>query len=196
MAYSAGESTTLELSGTADLVFSQAVLEHVDDLEQVYAAISAALRPGGFASHAIDFRSHHFARAWDGHWTFSDRTWAIVRGRRRFAINREPLATHLQLMEAAGMEVVNVHRTIQASTLATGDLAPRFRTLSEKDLRNLERNRSGRQALEPFQPASLDRADFAVDGPRATVRDVENCLDRTPPRSEPAPRPSVGRASG
>jgi len=135
VAYSTGEGKTLELEPALDLVFSQAVLEHVDDLEQVYAAISAALRPGGFASHAIDFKSHHFARGWDGHWTFSDRTWAVVRGRRRFAINREPLATHLQLIAAAGLEVVNVHRTIQASTIARSDLAPRFRTVSEEDLR-------------------------------------------------------------
>ena len=119
----------------ADVVFSQAVLEHVDGLEQVYSASSAILRRGGFASHAIDFKSHHFARGWNGHWTFSDREWAIVRGRRRYAINREPLSTHLRLIEATGLEIVNVQRTFRESAIARSELNARFRSISDEDLR-------------------------------------------------------------
>ena len=110
------------------------MLEHVDDLEQVYGAISAALRPGGGASHAIDFKSHDFARDWNGHWTFSDREWSLIRGRRRFGINREPLATHLRLIEASGLDIVNVVRTNRPSQITKNDLAPRFRGLSDEDL--------------------------------------------------------------
>jgi SAM-dependent methyltransferase len=132
--YAAGQQAKLELQGAADVVFSQAVLEHVDDLQQVYAAVSESLRPGGFAAHTIDFRSHSFARDWNGHWTYSDRAWAVVRGRRRFAINREPLSTHLQLIEASGLEVVAVRRTIVPSPLRRVNLAPRFRGMSSDDL--------------------------------------------------------------
>ncbi len=134
LTYSAGSGKTLELAGTVDMVFSQAVLEHVDDLEQVYASIASALAPGGFASHAIDFKSHSFARDWNGHWTFSDREWALVRGRRRYAINREPLATHLRLIEASGLEVVNVLRTTRESNITPRDVVPRFQPLSDEDL--------------------------------------------------------------
>jgi SAM-dependent methyltransferase len=132
--YHAGPRKSLELEGTADLVFSQAVLEHVDDLEQAYGRIYAALRPGAYTSHTIDFKSHSFARTWDGHWTFSDRSWSLIRGRRRFAINRVPLSRHLELMETAGLEIVHVYRTISPSAIARGELAPRFRSLTDDDL--------------------------------------------------------------
>lgn len=135
VSYTAGQGRTFELVDLADVVFSQAVLEHVDDLEQVYGASSAILRRGGFASHAIDFKSHHFARGWNGHWTFSDREWGMVRGRRRYAINREPLSTHLRLIEAAGLEIVNVQRTLRESAIARRDLSARFRSISDEDLR-------------------------------------------------------------
>jgi hypothetical protein len=135
ISYSAGQDRTFELVDLADIVFSQAVLEHVDDLEQVYAASAAILRQGGFASHAIDFKSHHFARGWNGHWTFSDREWSIVRGKRRYGINREPLSTHLRLIEAAGLEIVNVERTFRESAIARNQLAARFRSITDEDLR-------------------------------------------------------------
>jgi hypothetical protein len=85
-------------------------------------------------SHRIDFKSHDFARDWNGHWTFSDRLWNLIRGRRRFAINRAPLSTHLRLIEANGFEIVQVERATRDSSLARDDLAPRFRNLSDEDL--------------------------------------------------------------
>jgi SAM-dependent methyltransferase len=132
--YSAGADATLDLVEVADAVFSQAVLEHVDDLQSMYAGIHAALRPGGWMSHAIDFKSHAFAREWNGHWTFSDPLWGLIRGRRRYAINRAPLSTHLALIDSAAFEIVNVERATRESALSRSELAPRFRRLSEDDL--------------------------------------------------------------
>ena len=56
----------------ADMVLSQAVLEHVDDLAHAYQKMYDWLKPGGVMSHVIDFRCHHTARSWNGHWTYSD----------------------------------------------------------------------------------------------------------------------------
>ena len=39
--------------GSLDLIFSQAVLEHVDKLDETYQAMSAWLKPGGYASHVM-----------------------------------------------------------------------------------------------------------------------------------------------
>ena len=50
-----------------DLVFSQAVLEHVDDLENTYRAMCSWLKHGGYASHVIDFSAHHLSPFWNGH---------------------------------------------------------------------------------------------------------------------------------
>jgi SAM-dependent methyltransferase len=116
------------------IIFSQAVLEHVDDLRTTYEAMFRWLAPGGFISHEIDFRSHDYARAWNGHWTYPEAAWALIRGRRRFAINREPLSTHLRLIEGVGFRIVNVKRLVSESTIPQRRLAARFRSLSEEDL--------------------------------------------------------------
>jgi hypothetical protein len=118
----------------SQLLISQAVLEHVDDLAGAYAAMHRWLAPGGMVSHEIDFRSHDFAREWNGHWTFSDSTWRLIRGQRRYAINREPLSTHLRLIEQAGFRVVYVKRLEKPSRVGRDGLAPRFRAMPDQDL--------------------------------------------------------------
>src|SRR6185436_623875 len=55
-----------------DLILSQAVMEHVENLPGAYKAMYGWLRPGGFASHQIDFRSHELFSKWDGHWAAPD----------------------------------------------------------------------------------------------------------------------------
>ena len=116
-----------------DAIVSQAVLEHVDDLPSVYAAMHEWVRPGGCVSHEIDFTSHGFARAWNGHWSFSDRQWRLIRGRRQWAINRQPLTAHLALLERAGFAVVDVQRSI-GPTFDRAQLAARFTHLGDVDL--------------------------------------------------------------
>jgi hypothetical protein len=116
------------------MIFSQAVLEHVDDLHATYRRMHEWLAAGGVVSHEIDFTSHGFARTWDGHWTHSDFAWRAIRGKRRFAINRVPLSTHLDLLEAAGFRVVHVHRVPATPMIRRDELAPRFRSLSDDDL--------------------------------------------------------------
>ena len=58
-------------SSSIDMIFSQAVLEHVDDLGHCYDGMYQWLKPGGLMSHTIDFRCHNTARDWNGHWTYS-----------------------------------------------------------------------------------------------------------------------------
>src|SRR6266545_1011231 len=76
-----------------DLIFSQAVLEHVDNLDETYQSMFAWLKPGGCASHVIDFSAHHLSPFWNGHWAYSDLQWRLVRGRREFLLNRQPLSS-------------------------------------------------------------------------------------------------------
>jgi hypothetical protein len=118
----------------AELLVSQAVLEHVDDLPGAYRAMYDWTAPGGMISHEIDFRSHNFARDWNGHWSFSDASWALIRGRRRYAINREPLSTHLRLTREAGFRIVDVKRAIEPSAIGRDRLASRFASLDDEDL--------------------------------------------------------------
>lgn len=117
-----------------DLVFSQAVLEHIDDLELTYGALHRWLKPGGLMSHQIDFRCHGTAGAWNGHWTYTDTFWRLLRGKRPYLLNRAPYSVHLALMESQGFEVLDELLVKKPNDLARRQLAPPYRQLSEEDL--------------------------------------------------------------
>jgi hypothetical protein len=122
---------------TLDFVFSQAVMEHVDHLEETYRTMYEWMRPGALVSHDIDLTSHGFARDWNGHWTYADVEWRLIRGRRSYAINRVPCSRHLDHLRAAGFEVVTFQRsTTSESRITMSDVAPGFvGVISEEDLR-------------------------------------------------------------
>jgi hypothetical protein len=88
--------------GAVDYIFSQAVLEHVDDLAGVYAAMRKWLTADGIMSHQIDFKCHGKANAWNEHWTYSDFLWKIMVGRQAYLLNRQPHSVHLKLIEQSG----------------------------------------------------------------------------------------------
>jgi hypothetical protein len=120
--------------GSVDMVCSQAVLHYVDDLGAAYQTMRAWLAPGGMMSHQIDFSAHQTSRHWDGHWTYSDRVWKLMRGRRPYWLNREPCSVHLALLRRLRFEVLCNLRAVQPPEVARAVLAPRFRELSSDDL--------------------------------------------------------------
>lgn len=117
-----------------DMIFSQAVLEHVDDLAHAYEAMRTWLVPEGFLSHQIDFRSHATSSVWDGHWKYGDLRWALIRGKRPYLINRAPISEHIAYLTTAGLRVTTEIRVSSPSTITRSKLAPRFRGLSDHDL--------------------------------------------------------------
>jgi SAM-dependent methyltransferase len=121
-------------SESVDLAFSQAVLEHVDDVPATYRALYRWLKPGGVMSHAIDFRSHGLTRDWFGHWTIPAWQWKLVRGRRPYLINRLPASQHLDLLGAAGFQIILVQRA-EAQPAPRAALAREFAAMTEDDLR-------------------------------------------------------------
>lgn len=116
-----------------DLVFSQAVVEHVDALEETYRAMFAWLKPSAYASHVIDFSAHHLSPFWNGHWAYSDWEWRLVRGRREFLLNREPLSTHLACARKVGFDVLAIKRDCGNNGLNRDALSPRFQVLDSED---------------------------------------------------------------
>lgn len=116
-----------------EMLFSQAVLEHVEDLPNTYDAMHRWLVPGGFVTHQIDFKSHGMTREWNGHWEYPDFLWKLVRGRRSFLLNRQPWSSHLEQLNAHGFRILNVIRNERRDGLSREQLAPAFRQLSEDD---------------------------------------------------------------
>lgn len=117
-----------------DFVFSQAVLEHIDDIDGTYAALNRWLRKGGVMSHSIDFKSHGLTRDWYGHWTVPSLLWRVVRGRRSYLINRLPWSAHAAALQRSGFDIVHTEFDVRVPPART-ETASAFRSLSDDDLR-------------------------------------------------------------
>ena len=121
-------------AGSVDLVVSQSVLEHVVDLPATYRALYEWVRPHGWMSHQIDFKSHGMTNRWNGYRTCSERLWDITLGRRPFMINRQPASVHLRLIQEAGFRVVTHQKYMRKDGIRREELAPRWNDISEEDL--------------------------------------------------------------
>ena len=119
---------------TVDVVFSQAVMEHVDNIESTHGALRQWIKPEGYVSHTIDFRSHGTAPTWNGHWGYSDLEWTIVRGRRPYLLNRQPHSAHLRLLQKSGFKVVVDLKERDTTGIGRDKLAQQFGSLSDDDL--------------------------------------------------------------
>jgi len=119
---------------SVDMIFSQAVMEHVDDLRTSYAVMHQWLKPGGIISHEIDFKCHKTAYYWNGHWTYPDLIWKIIRGRRPYFLNRQTCGRHLDLMQRAGFEIAYVNRQERAQSIQRTDLCSKLKNTTDDDL--------------------------------------------------------------
>ena len=127
-------STELIKSESVDMIYSQAVLEHVDDLFGAYQAMRLWLKPGGYISHQIDFKSHGLTDQWNGHWTFSDLTWKLMRGRRAYLLNRQPHSTHIRFLKELGFVIRCDEKTELPSKIHRQQLASAFKNMAQEDI--------------------------------------------------------------
>ncbi len=117
-----------------DMIFSQAVLEHIDELNLTYEKMYSWLKPNGFMSHSIDFKAHGTSNEWNGHWTYSELTWKLIKGNRPYLINRIPHSHHIKSMNATGFKVVCDIKNQIPSKVNSHDLAQKFRNMQPDDL--------------------------------------------------------------
>jgi len=119
---------------SVDMIFSQAVLEHVDLLEESYQSMRAWLKPDGFMSHEIDFKCHGSADEWNDHWTYSDILWKFMRGKRPWFINRQPHSVHLDMLKRAGFKVLCDDPHLSDSRIDKNSVARSLRNITDDDL--------------------------------------------------------------
>lgn len=118
---------------SVDMVYSQAVLEHVAELSSAYVALGRWVRPGGVMSHTIDFGSHRITATWDGHRQYSDAMWSLVCGARPYLLNRAYPQEHIDGIARNGFRIRAVSREACEATIADRRLATRFKELSAPD---------------------------------------------------------------
>lgn len=114
-----------------DLVLSQAVMEHVVDLEKTYAAMFRWLRPGGLISHQIDFGSHGTSRFWNGHWAYPGWLWKVAQGG---IINRQPLSVHMRSLSEAGFTLLKIEVEPSQDRRERTAVRPEWGWLTDDDL--------------------------------------------------------------
>ena len=125
--------------GSVDLVISQAVLQEISHgvndsaLRDTIRATRHWLRPGGIASHQIDFGPYGMT-PWNVHWSSSDLAWKIVGGRRENFVNREPVSTYVSLFRECGFSILAIHAE-QRDGVDDAVLLPRFRSLPATERR-------------------------------------------------------------
>lgn len=123
-----------ESAGKLDMVFSQAVMEHVEKVYDTYRSLNRYLRPGGLMSHAIDYKSHGYTCDWNGHWTLSEFTWRILKGNRPYLINRLAHSDHIEALGKAGFQIISEIKK-RGQILPRESLASNFLSFTEDDLR-------------------------------------------------------------
>lgn len=121
-------------AGAADMVLSQVVLQDVDALDPLFAAMHRWLRRGGTMTHQINFGGADTSRPWNDHWSYPDLAWHVVRGRRPYYVNRAPLSAYLSRSAAHGFDVRCVLPVRDRPGLPRERLAPAFRRLDDADL--------------------------------------------------------------
>jgi hypothetical protein len=120
--------------GTADIIISHSVLEHVEDLESIHRAFGRWLKAGGFFTHQIDLTSHEASTEWNRHWAYSQGMWKIILGKRSYFINRLPCSAHLKLIKQNGFKIVCCHKRYRQDGITRSQLAADWQHLSDDDL--------------------------------------------------------------
>ena len=128
------EANTIERE-TIDMIITQTVLQHLDDLEEIYRIMYTWLKKNGIMSHMIDLSALDLSDEWDGHWTYSDFEWKILKGRNIYLINREPYSKHIQCLHDLNLKIIDEIKIKSEPTLQTQkSLAKKFRNMSMEDL--------------------------------------------------------------
>jgi SAM-dependent methyltransferase len=123
-------------SGAVDLVFSQAVLEHIrlGEFLETMKQCRRILRPGGVCSHRVDLRDHLGGAL--NNLRFSESVWeSSFFANAGFYTNRIQYGPMLQLFSEAGFEV-EVKEITRWDSLPTSrkKLAREFRGISDDEL--------------------------------------------------------------
>jgi hypothetical protein len=79
-----------------DIVFSRAVMEHVNEPHLVYQSLTKHLKKDAIMFHDIEFHSHNITKNPNGHYKIPNLIWKLICGKREYYLNKWTLKEHLQ----------------------------------------------------------------------------------------------------
>lgn len=132
--YRAPWTTDSVNESSVDMVFSNSVMEHVDNLTEAYGSMHRWLVPGGYSIHVIDFKSHGISPYSNGHWAFSESEWSRVVGNRTYFLNREPLSRHFDILEFFEFDILFLDIRQQPNPIDVELLAPPATSYTHEDI--------------------------------------------------------------
>jgi hypothetical protein len=148
--------------GTADWIISQAVLEHVDDLNHLYPCMRRWVSEEGQISHQVDFEAHGTFFKWNGHWTAGRRLWKTLRGKRHYLINRMPWSEHRRLLVKNEFAVSEFQLQRSPSDLDFSDVSDDLRPKFEPEDLDI----SGAFYIARRKPSSIPSREGSMEAPR------------------------------
>lgn len=139
--YIVNNNGTSGLAEQVDLVYSRAVLEHVNDLDATLHDMVRAMRPGALAIHLVDLRSHGLHRenpldflCW------SPWLWEAMYSAKGVP-NRWRIDRYREVLVSLPVDLLALEVTVRAAQTDVGAVRPRlaapFRRLSDEDLASL-----------------------------------------------------------
>jgi len=130
------EKTPL-LDATFDLIFSNACLEHVREVEAVAMENWRVLRSGGRAVHQIDMRDHRHFEAPQTYMRYGDLSWRMMNPLTATGYqNRWRLSQYVRAFENCGFRVTAERKQSVDSevSIPRDKLAPTFQNIGDEDL--------------------------------------------------------------
>ena len=100
-----------------DLVFSRAVLEHVDSPEKIYRDLNEITEINTLMIHDIEYHSHGLSKYWNGHMFFDKYIWKLIKGKRHYFINRCSHTEQEKLTSEYGFKIIHSERIIKQSVI-------------------------------------------------------------------------------
>lgn len=97
-----------------DLVLTNAVLEHILDIDMTYQRVFSMLKNGGLFSNVIDYGAHEFSNRWFDHLSYGPIMWKFLLHVRLYPISRYSHSQHLIAMKAAGFKIIYEERRMSA----------------------------------------------------------------------------------
>jgi hypothetical protein len=116
-----------------DLIFSQAVMEHILYFKKAYLIMYNWLKEKGFMCHQIDYKSHTITKKWYGHWQYPTLLWNKVVQRKDCLLNRKTHSQHLKIIKEIGFKLIKQIKVKPKNKPTKEKLSKEFQNLPEDD---------------------------------------------------------------